>query len=398
MTVPLLGVVIDLGDKFDEKDVEELREWVISRRQVTVSDRGGNLSIAGEVRVEYQAKTETVDGVRQLNPGGAIPGTATNNFDVEVNLMLDYRTDRTWAGVKIEFDNNMGTISGTYNKLVVERAFLGGRAFSGDLSTFDIEVGRRPFGYTFDSRIEFGSFMDGMLLSYDHALDTLGDAYAHAGPFVIDETLNQFGVVAEVGLLNMFNTGLYLKYSIIDWDTYDYSTQTLKDTFRYINSQVVLGYKWRPAWLERNITIYSGWLLNHAARELAITNGKKENYGAYMGFSLGQVRKRGDWSFDINAQVVAAQAVFPGDFAGIGHGNAARKGFYSSNPDGTGTATTVKTARGNENYKGISTEFLYMITNNITLYQSYQQSTRLNHHIGEPFFYRQYEFEVIYAF
>ncbi len=390
--------MVDLGDKFDEQDIEALREWVISKRQVTVSDRGGNLSIAGEVRTEYQARTETVNGIRQLNPGGAVKGTATNNFDVEVNLMLDYRTERTWAGVKLEFDNNMGTTSGTFNKLVLERAFLGGRAVSADLSTLDIEVGRRPFGYTFDSRIEFASFMDGILFSYDHALDNIGDAYAHAGPFLIDETLNQFGIVAEIGLLNMFNTGLYLKYSIIDWDTHHYSNPLLEDTFSYINSQVVLGYKWRPAWLERNITIYSGWLLNHAAKRLAVTNWHKENYGAYIGFSLGQVRKRGDWSFDFNTQVVAAQAVFPGDFSGIGHGNAARRGLYSTNIDGTGDATTVHNAGGSENYKGFVMEFLYMITNNITIYQSYQQSTRLNHHIGQPFFYRQYELEVIYAF
>ena len=389
---------VDFDNQLNRDEIRALRDWINTKRQVSIRERGGNLSIAGEVRTEYQNRKETLDGIRQIGPGGVVSGTASDAFDVEVNLMFDYRTDRTWAAVKLEFDNNAGTSSGTFNRLSLERAYLGGRLVSRDTFTIDAEIGRRNFSNVFDSRIQFGSFMDGVVLKYDQGLDPLGDIYLYGGPFLIDERDNHYGYVGELGILNMFGTGLYLKYSLIDWDTKDFSDPLEEDRFRFLNSQVTLGYRIRPKWLNKNIIFYTAGLLNSAAKPLPVTSDTRARYGWYAGLSAGEVRKRGDWSFDINYQQVAAQAVPGFDSAGIGRGNAARTGLYTVNSNGSGGAQTRENAVGSNNFKGVAAEFLYLLTNNLTLYQSYAQSWTLNKNIGPNLQFRQYELEFIYAF
>ncbi|MCB1082281.1 MAG: hypothetical protein KDK63_03955, partial [Chlamydiia bacterium] len=159
----------------DEQEIQELRDWIKSKRQVTVKDKGGNLSVSGEVRTELQSTNEKKNGIKQRGSRGEVKDTAMRAWDVEVNLLLDYKTERTWATTKLKFDNDAGTVGGTFNKLSVDRAFLGGRIISADTYNMDLEFGRRLLNYTFDSKIMFGSYMDGILYKYDQAYDSVGD-------------------------------------------------------------------------------------------------------------------------------------------------------------------------------------------------------------------------------
>ncbi|MCK4934710.1 MAG: hypothetical protein KAR79_03895 [Simkaniaceae bacterium] len=394
----LNAVAVDFGDKIEQKDINALRDWVNTKRQVTVKERGGNLSISGEVRTEFQATSEKLDGIKQRGNGGAIPGTASRAFDVEVNIMLDYRTDRTWAAVKLEFDNNAGTSSGTTSKISLERAFFGGRLVSRDTYTIDMELGRRFLATIFDSRIQFGSLMDGILVKYDHAMDFLGDLFLRAAPFVVDERVDQYAYVGELGLLNMFNTGFYSKYSLIDWNTKHLKNKIERNRYRFLNSQLTLGYKLRPKWLNKLTTFYAAGLMNHAAHTVPMSGEKLANLAWYTGFSIGELRQKGDWSFDLNYQYVQAQAIPDFDGSGIGRGNAKGTGFYSTKKGGAGVATTKENAVGAGNYKGFSVELLYLLTRNITIYQSWKQSINQNDNIGPFIRYKQYELEFIYAF
>ena len=80
---------IDDSDDIDQKDVNAVREWINTKRQVTVRELGGALSISGEVRTEFQSTAEVVDGVRQRGHGGAVLKDGhplpQNGFDIEVN-------------------------------------------------------------------------------------------------------------------------------------------------------------------------------------------------------------------------------------------------------------------------------------------------------------------------
>src|SRR5271168_3789687 len=106
LAVSLSASTIEDSDDLDQKDINALREWINYKRQVTVKELGGALSLAGEVRTELQSTSETVNGVKQrgngapaLNDDKPFP---TNGFDIEVNIMLDYRTERSWSAIKLE--------------------------------------------------------------------------------------------------------------------------------------------------------------------------------------------------------------------------------------------------------------------------------------------------------
>ena len=385
----------DTSQFINQKDMEALREWLATKRQVTVKQVGGDLSISGEVRVELQDTHETKNGVSQRGAGNSSPTAA---YDIEVNLMLDYRTDQNWASIKLEFDNNAGVNLNVFNNITIERAMFGLRVINKDTVTVDLEMGRRSMGNVFDSTVQFGSFLDGILLKYDLASDKVGDFYIHAAPFLVNEKRYQWAIVGETGLLNIFNTGLYAKYSIIDWDTKDLPTESLNQQFRFVNSQFTLGYKFVPRLYNKVTTLYSAFLVNTAAKGVAQTNYTKANLAWYAGFSLGKVRKQYDWSLDVNYQYVQAQAVPGFDASGIGRGNIAKVGLYTVDSAGTGLPTTVETAVGQTNYQGVAAQLVFLLTDTVTIFQSYSWSTNANASIGPKIIFNQYEIEMIYAF
>jgi len=389
---------IDDSDDIDQKDVNAVREWINTKRQVTVRELGGALSISGEVRTEFQSTAEVLNGVKQRGTGGADPSLPTNAFDIEVNLMLDYRTERSWGSIKLEFDNDAGIISGTTNKLKLERAYWGVRAVDGDTYSFDIEAGRRRMSSIVDSKIEFNNFFDGLWFKYDQGYDSIGDLYLHAGVFVINENKNHFGYLGELGILNVGGTGLYTKYSLTDWNTKDQHNKVENQRYDFLVSQLLLGYKFLPARLQKIIQVYLAGLWNSNAHKLKITHHKRANWGGYVGVSIGELKKQGDWAFDINYQVLAAQCVPDFDVQGIGLGNANNSGFYTTNVRGGGVPTTRKNAGGNVNYRGFQMTLDYLLTNQLNMQQSWQQAITLDDAIGPFHRYKQYEIEFIYGF
>lgn len=402
LTVSLAASTIEDSDDIDQKDINALREWINYKRQVTVKELGGALSLAGEVRTELQSSAETLNGVKQrgsgappYNEGKPFP---TNGFDIEVNIMLDYRTEKSWSAIKLEFDNEAGVFSGTLNRIKLEKAYWGVRVLDTDQIIFDIELGRRRISTILDSKLEFNSFFDGAYFKYDQTFISLGDFYLHAGAFIINENNNQFGYLGEMGMMNIGRTGFYAKYSLIDWDTKDFAKEIDKQRFDFVVSQLLLGYRWYPAKFQKIIILYAAGLWNHAAHKLPITNNKRANWGAYLGLQIGELKKKGDWAFDANYQVLAAQCVPDFDSAGIGVGNAANTGFYTSNVKGGGTPNTVKTAGGNVNYRGFQLTFDWLLTNQLDFQQSWQQSITLDNSIGPFRRYKQYEMEFIYGF
>lgn len=382
----------------EQRDIEALRDWINTKRQVTVKERGGNLSLSGEVRTELQSTNEKKNGIKQRGSGGQVKNTAMRAWDVEVNLMLDYRTDRTWATIKLEFDNNAGTETGTYDRLSLERAFLGGRIVNADTYTMDLEFGRRNLGYTFDSKVMFGSFMDGILYKYDQALEVIGDLYFHGGPFVSNENIDQFGYVGELGLLNVGRTGLYTKIAAIYWNTKHTSNKLQNRAYRFFPFQWIWGYKFRP--FGKITTLYVAGLYNPRAHGTAVSYGKRKPWTWYAGFSVGELRKQWDWSFDINYQWVQLQAIPDFDGTGIGRGNVAKTKLYYDIDKETKEETPLAAGQGvgAGNYKGIAIELLFLLTNNTTVYQAWRQSVNQDSSIKPAFSYKQYEIELIYGF
>ena len=400
------GKNIAQGDiQFDEKvdqnndDMDALRRWLRDKRLVTVKEIGGDLSLSGEVRTEFQDTNERRNGVRQRGQDSAT-GKPQYAWDIEVNLMVDYRTDRTWAAIKLEFDNDMGLRSGVMNNIKLEKGYLGGRIIALDTFTVDAELGRRFLFNVFDSKVEFGPLYDGVLFRFSKAFPSVGDYYFNAGALLVDDKVNHYAYVAEMGGLRIANVGLNMKYSIIDWYK-PYANELNNLRFKFLISQFLTSYQMYPDWLgKRLIKFYAAGLTNHLAGGVVQTHGERQNWAWYTGVSIGLVKKKGDWAIDTNYQWVQAQAVPDFDRAGIGRGNAENVGFYTNDINGNPAsgATTAATAVGSGNYHGFEIEALYAFTDNLTVLQNFKCSWTLDKNIGPDLTYKQYELEFIYAF
>lgn len=401
---------IQVEEKEQRSDMDALRRWIQDKRLVSVKEVGGDLSISGEVRTECQYFNEKrreqggTTFIRQRGTGTAhLPPTEKEIkpnlvWDVEFNLMLDYRTDRTWAAMKVEFDNDMGVRSGTVNKVRLEKAYLGGRLIAGDTFTWDTELGRRYLSNVFDSKVEFSAFFDGLLFRLGKASAAIGDLYANLAAFLVDDRFDHYGEAVELGALRIANVGLNLKYSIINWYK-PYKADQAPQRWKFLVNQFMAAYLFYPEWIgKRLIKLYAAGLINPLAQNVVQTGYTKQNLGAYAGVAIGVVKKAGDWAIEANYQWVQAQCIPDVDVAGIGRGNAQNVGFYTTNIDGTGRPTTQATAVGNGNYKGFEIEALYAFTDNLTVLQNLKMTNTLNTSIGPNLKFKQWELEFIYAF
>jgi len=382
-----------------DEDIQALRDWIGTKRMVTVREMGGQLSISGDVHAEFQSSTAVKNGIAQRGRGSSIP---SNAYDVEFNLLIDYRTEDTWLSVRVRFDNDAGIVgesigTGTNNKIKIDRAYWGYRVIDLNHHAMDIDVGRKgSISSFFDSRIEFGSNFDGINFKDAYSVDDVGDLYYQLGIFIVNEKQAQFAYLGEAGILNIANTGFYTKYSLINWDTK--TASRIPARFHFIVSQWLVAYKWIPQRLDRPVVIYTAALYNHRARPLAITGYRRENWGGYLGFSIGSLKLSGDWALDANYQVLQAQCVPDFDVQGVGMGGVGNVSFYYTKNGRSLILNSQELAEGNVNYRGFELTLQYLISNNLNLWQSWRQSITLDNDIGPHRKYKQYEIDLIYSF
>lgn len=417
------GIEGDLISQDQERDTQAVEEFLANKRAILVEDKGGCLSISGDVRFEWQYKHEKHNGLKIRGDGseaqmdGNRRWFGSHEFDVEVNLYFDYTTECTWAKIQLDYDNDAGAIkccnaiantkansiapeytgeddiceSGTCNKFCVEQAYFGFNILEDGCCRLDIEVGRRRLYHVFESRLQFNNRFDGILGKYSNCYECVGDFYVYGGWFIVDEVVNHFGYVAEFGVLDLMDCGLDLRYSFIHWKhDGDHrsaaSADFCEDKYRYQNSQLSFAYHLDCECICLDTTIYGGIIYNHAARKKDYTNNKKKNIAWYLGASVGDVYCEGDWSIDVNYQWVEAQAIPDCDNSGIGRGNAPKACFVSD------------TAFGNGNYHGFLVEGAYALTDNITLVSEFEWSKELDDNIGGIHKFYKFELELIYAF
>lgn len=448
-------------EELNERDFDALRDYLKSKRALDIEENAASLTISGDVRTEYRHLNEQCNG-KSVRGGGKRDGRgrpiSRNDFDIEFNLRFDYVCDKTWAVAHVRYDNSAGVDdnghpcggntpcdgdcedgkckqraahcigdcggyhgSGACDDLCLKKAYFGYEFYACGETRFFFELGRRGNLYSvFDSNIQFLSRFDGLLLKYESQWDSVADWYIQAAGFVVDEKVNHFAWVAEVGLLNIADSDVNLKYSIIDWEKHGKNRCGARDPigFQFINSQVTASYYFKPAWLcGLKTKVYGAFLINHAADDLwtpidgnccgdccrgnctkkdekgnkivcdcPMKNHGKQNIGWYAGILFGEVRKEGDWALEIQYQYVQAQACPDDDAAGICRGNVLDESF-----------TTCSYA-GNTNYKGWKFEGLYAFTDNLTLDSIFEWSRAVDDDIGGSHKYSKFELEAIYAF
>ncbi len=479
----VVGQETVFGRQLNTRDDQPLLEFVESKENIDVKEKASNLEISGDVRFEWRSIQEKGIALfvnpysesesastspnslpysnfhevyRGLRGGHHVDRTglpiSTNDFDVEFNFKLKYNFQRAWAFAHLQFDNPAGIRGrnecfGTYaifNKrgtkveeladrdsrfalkgsgdgvfLNLKRAYIGYNIWADGKHRLDIEVGRRKLDDIFDSEIEFTARFDGILLKYASAIEDVFDWYVDAGAFVIDERVNHFGWVAEIGLIDIYETGLDIRYNIIDWEKRGRNRCFIHNPLgaKFLNSQVTLTYIIHPEFLgeKKDIEFYGGFLVNHAAKRTTFTHGKKKNLGWYAGVYIGNVHKKGDWSIDMEYIGVQAQAVAEYDVGSIGRGNILDENLldiidesfpgYSSNSQPSSLPSIPSSCiigyfprRGNTNFVGWRFEGLYAITDNLSIDVIYEFSNEEDKRIGGPHHYQDFEIEVVYAF
>ncbi len=411
-----------------QRDYEAITDFIKTKRAITVQEKGGNLMVSGDVRFEYAHINEKHGGQKYRGRGSGsetsqdvsavVAPNPTNDFDVEFNLMLDYKADRTWATVQLQYDNGAGvdkedssvTVerngvsttysnvagcggSGTYDHLNLRKAFFGYNILEQGTSRLDIEIGRRSLYHVFDSKVQFQSRFDGILLNYSNSFEGITDFYAKVAAFVVDENVNHLGYVGELGFMNIMDYGIDFKYSYIHWHKEGLNRWHQENAigYRYNTSQFTVNYNFHPEILKAKAKLYGAFLINHqAAGDAFYTEHGKKRIGWYAGFSVGEIKKQGDWSVDLNYQYVEAQAVNSSDVSGIGRGNVYGIPFIPGTANGE--------VGGNANYKGWRLEGLYAITDNLTLDVKWERSRACHNSIGDSHRYNKFEVEAIYAF
>ena len=460
----------------NNRDDQSIREFVESKENIDIRDKAKNLDLSGDIRFEwrhiqekgialYEKKwTKDVDGdgkklehkkrlyedYRAFRGGDHVDNKGTpisvNDFDIEFNLKIKYTYENAWAKAHIQFDNPAGIkgrndcfkeesvlnkegskvegkiardnrfcIKGSGDAIGVnlKRAFIGYNAYADGAHRLDIEVGRQKLDDIFDSEVQFTSRFDGILLRYAGAVEEKFDWYITTGGFVIDERVNHFGFATEIGFLDIYETGIDLKYSFIDWKKNGTNRCHVHNPLgnNFTNSQISLTYTFSKCFFEKEVPFefYTGFLVNHAAKKKVFTHRKKKNLAWYAGLYIGNVDKKGDWAFDVEYVVVQAQAVSEFDVGSIGRGNINDEDLVDILRESYNTdrhPNHVPTSglhgyfprRGNTNFIGWRFEFLYGITDNLSVDFVYEFSNEEDRSIGGPHRYNDFEVEAIFAF
>jgi hypothetical protein len=329
--------------------------------------------------------------------------------------------------------------SGRGNELSLKRAYFGYTICESETTSLDVEIGRRKLYDVFESDIQYLSRFDGVVLRYSSALENVFDWYVKGAAFVVDERVNHYAWGAEVAFQNIYNSNFDFKYSIVDWEKRGHNRCGNRNPvgFKYVNSQFLVDYNVDPKMFDRPVQIYGAIVVNHDANQIRHVqnrfckecfedtfdvelsssssdgsselvsgsgsessdtsysgssysyDGKKshkrhhawDGLGGYCGIYIGRVKKKGDWSVELEYQYVQKNCIAFDDQSGI-----------TLNNEFEGCCDSPLPTR---DYQGVSLELLYAITDNFSIDTVLQTASSLG---GARHRYNELKIEAVYAY
>lgn len=415
----------------NENDFEAVKDFVQKKRVSSLQDKISNLELGGEVHFEWQYIHEKIRGINirghhgqyifvedevvndEIYTIGERLPLSNNDFDVEFDLKLKYTHEDAWVGIHVRYDQSAGVDdngrdcdldpqgyhgSGSADNINLKQAFIGYNLYQCNDTLCFIELGRRGnLSKVFESEIQFLSRLDGIFVRCQKVTEGIGDIYWQGAGFVVDERVNHFAWATEIGWLNVCDTNFEVRYSFIDWNKFGTNRCFARNPigFKFMISQIMMGYKWDKFAYEKPLYLTSGFLINHTPARYTFIDGVKtpigtKNLGWWAGISLGDLSEgdtggEGDWSLSFVYAVIQAQAIPDNDVNIIGTGNALHQSF-------TGIG------RGNTNFRGWQANAVYGLTNNITLLALFETSMADDKSINGSHEYSRFKLEAVYAF
>jgi hypothetical protein len=249
-----------------------------------------NLKMAGDIRTKWKSEWG---------------GKDTHSFKTEATLGCDYEMPEAWVSVKMK----AATSNGKDSLIFLDKAFLGYQFYDGLKTGLGMEIGRNKMESMFDSKMQFDSYFNGLHIVYTYNQPDLFNFTLHGGPHVVNSEMHHYGWIAEGIWSNIAATPLTLKYSFTDWNaprikngqSYSYA-----ENYLFTISQMTVAYQ------ISDTTLYGAYLLNHQENHY--------NDGFYLGFTMGKIRQKGDFSFDVNFQSSKNRLISPVDFKGLKKG------------------------------------------------------------------------------
>lgn len=381
----------------------------------TLKQFGGSLKIEGDIRLKYKMERARDGDEYFVGSGTALSDKALKD---EVNLYLYYNAPRTIAQLRLKFDNSMGIIGGTTNKISTPQAFWGYEVLKIPDLSVKFGLGRRSLGEMLESDVAYGARMDGGYLRLSTYTWKFSDLSLDFIASLVDINTTQIAYFGQFSMENIMSTGLYFRYSIGDWFKSGQTRITNGDgdpvtvggiskmrnnpQNAYITSQVLVGYSMAPWKINIPVRLYGAFLMNHKASPQPFLNNKKENTAWYVGARIGSGKKPKSFSIECSYEFVRAQAIQQLDVSGIGNGNKRDNSFYGPlYDDFTGAeiaAITSANANGNTNFKGVKVGVLYRFTKEMSAKIIYSTSKRANANIGPDRHFNKFDVQMIYAF
>ncbi len=387
---PKCNLVNPTCEFVEKADKKEIVKWLKKMERPGV-ESVKNLSINGQVTAKWKNIHEKLGGIKQVGMN-SVTGIPNNQFEIDVKLQFNYREGKTWVGIECDFDNKLGSHSGTIDRISLNRAYLGYHFLKFGPVSFDLTVGRRKMSEMYNSDIEFDSRAEGATLILVAELEKMVAINLKYGLYLVDARVAQPMWVAQVALYNIANIGTYIDYTLTDWTHTGIDRNGIRDNpqYRFIISQWLVGWNFLPKYIKKDIKLFAAFLLNHDAQRTAVTKNKKENIGWYAGFQFGAVRKRRDFALKAEWQMVQAQAIPDFDISGIERGNAQGGTFF---------LTPGKPQfNGNGNYQGAEVSLLLAISDYITIKPRVQRAVSADKNIGDSVSYTAFKIDTSYTF
>jgi hypothetical protein len=393
------------------KDEDLLREWIESKRTEPLSEKKAQLSISGEVRTMMRAsaaRRQNNTTQQRIYLYGPDQGYPPYNWINRASLYFDYSAHLAWAHAKLKFENEMGGLGGSTDNVTLEEGYLGYRVLTDGKSLFDLFIGRTKLYTLFDSQVQFNALLDGLIMRYDNEYGKLAHLHFAWAGSLINSFTDHYGWVGQLSLTDLFQTGLYLRFSFTDWQkksptiVYRGNGEPVTDAsgklrttynnpqFAFHIAQYLIGYNYTG---RLPFKLYAAALINHAAnRQPQIGFNRHQSIAYYFGLNVGHIQKAGDMAINIVYQYVGAQAVPGWDMAGIGLGNPGGSTFYYP------SLTADPAPFGNTNFKGLEMNYLIGLSPNLaclTKFQISRSAVSINEWASH---YKHFELSAIYAF
>lgn len=405
--------ISDLLDTFNQKDLWAVREW-LRKKRVTMNNKTGDFSLSGDVKAQWQNLSQKLGGTNITGGPGSPSGWGNNLYTIDFRLYFDYKSDKTWASAKLDFDEAAGLFSGQSNNLALVRANMGYHLFDDGNQRLEVLVGRQRAYELYDSQIQFNSTLDGFTGIYALGINGLADLSIHGGGYVFNAVQNHPVWIVQAGASDLFDTGFYLEYAFVDWHKNTSSTRVTNnrtgstqvtylgpDAWSFRNNQFILGYMFNPEVFGRDVDLYGGILWNALAQPSAMrnmSNGQvhsSQKLAGWVTLQIGSVQKAGDWAFQAQWEVLQPYSVPDWDVAGMGRGNGTNSalfGFYNF------SKVVNLSGNGNANYNGWELDLLYSITNELVMQAKFQRALSKTEDIGRKSNYTNFMLAAIYGF